>query len=100
MSGIGGINITVFGCGNVYIVAEVNGKPRDFVIKNVLYVPKIGINLNFSIAAATDEMGMNAAFIDNKCHIYQKNQLVLTGELEKYKRRSSDFQRLCWRKDA
>lgn len=59
-------------------MAKVNGTLRDFTIKKVLYVPKIGINL-FSIAAAT-EMGMRAMFIDNKCHIFKNNQLVLTGE--------------------
>ena len=38
----------------------------------------MGINL-FSIGAAT-QMGMEVNFIDNKCYIYQDQELVLTGE--------------------
>ena len=44
-------------------------KLRNFIIRNVLYVPEMGINL-FSIGAAT-QMGMEVIFINNKCYIYQ-----------------------------
>ena len=78
VSGIGGTNLSVHGRGNVPIITEIKGKESDFIIKNVLYVPGIGINL-FSIGAAT-EAGMECTFIGNKCNFYHNKQLILTGE--------------------
>ena len=100
VSGIGGTNLSVHGRGNVPIITEVKynncpinnemyiylniylfkikGKESDFIIKNVLHVPGIGINL-FSIGAAT-EADMECTFIGNKCNFYHNKQLILTGE--------------------
>lgn len=77
--GIGGVSLEVHGFGNVHIIAEVNKILRNFIIRNVLYVPEMGINL-FSIGVAT-QIGMEVVFIKNKCSIFQnRDELVLAGE--------------------
>lgn len=78
VSGIGGTNLSVHGRGNVPIITEIKGKESDYIIKNVLHSPGIGINL-FSIGAAT-EAGISCIFIENKCNFNYNRQLILTGE--------------------
>lgn len=54
VTGIGSTKLSAHGIGDVRVISSVNGEELNGVIKEVLYVPGLGMNL-FSIGTATDK---------------------------------------------
>lgn len=73
VSGIGNTRLLVQGEGDVEAVTTNNSSQSTILIKNVLYVPKLGINL-FSIGATTSN-GITAVFTKDKVNFYRDGVL-------------------------
>ena len=78
VDGIGGVRLPVEGKGDVHVKITAQGKEYETIIKDVLYVPKIGVNL-LSIATITDR-GIDVNFRGTSVQFSRNDQVYLTGK--------------------
>lgn len=77
VDGIGGIQLTVAGKGDIPVFTTVDGVTHSGILYNVLHVPGIQTNL-FSIASVT-KRGMSVTFIDDLVQITRNGKVMMEG---------------------
>lgn len=77
INGIGGTVLYAHGIGTVKMTRTVNGKRSDGDLKDVLFVPGLGVTL-ISIASITSN-GYNVIFSGSTANVTINNSLVMSG---------------------
>jgi hypothetical protein len=72
------VKVDVFGAGEMEVLASVNGINKNHTIRDVLYVPSIGINL-ISVGAITNK-GAEFHFVGPQALIVRKNVIEMATE--------------------
>jgi hypothetical protein len=70
--------VHVFGIGNVSITPIINGDTRPFTLRDVLYAPRIGVNL-VSIAALTNDES-HVHFYESEAFVTHRGILKMTAK--------------------
>ncbi len=78
INGIGGTVMYAHGIGTIKLIWEVQGKQIQGKIKNVLYVPNLGVTL-LSIASITSN-GFDVIFSGLTAQVYRDKHLIMTGK--------------------
>jgi hypothetical protein len=79
VKGVGGKRLYVEGTGDVYFRKHIDGKFYTGVLKNVLYVPNLGVNL-VSIGWATEKDSVKILFLENEVLFSKHGRLSIKGK--------------------